>query len=255
MVGGLHPKWRSSTTSRSCARSKAKYPGMQIKAWTAVEIDWFTRSRGKSIEQVLDRPRRGGARLAARRRRRGVQRARRRNCSSRRSAPIAGSRSIASRTAWASARTRRSSSATSRPTRSASCTCCACATSGRGAAASSRSSRSRSSTATRSLVERAGVRARGPAHDRDVAARVRQRAAREVVLGDARRGDRADRAQLRRVATSTARSARRRSRTPHSPPSPLGLARERLIELIREAGKTPVERDALYNEVDVVAHA
>jgi aminodeoxyfutalosine synthase len=33
--------------------------------------------------------------------------------------------------------------------------------------------------------------------------------------------------------------------------SPLGLARERLVELIREAGKIPVERDALYNVVKV----
>ena len=33
--------------------------------------------------------------------------------------------------------------------------------------------------------------------------------------------------------------------------SPLGLARERLIELIREAGKMPVERDALYNVLKV----
>jgi len=31
--------------------------------------------------------------------------------------------------------------------------------------------------------------------------------------------------------------------------SPLGLARERLVGLIREAGKLPVERDALYNVV------
>jgi aminodeoxyfutalosine synthase len=31
--------------------------------------------------------------------------------------------------------------------------------------------------------------------------------------------------------------------------SPLGLARERLVALIREAGKTPVERDALYRIV------
>jgi len=33
--------------------------------------------------------------------------------------------------------------------------------------------------------------------------------------------------------------------------SPLGLARDRLVDLIREAGKTPVERDALYNVVRV----
>jgi len=33
--------------------------------------------------------------------------------------------------------------------------------------------------------------------------------------------------------------------------SPLGLARDRLVELIREAGKIPVERDALYNVIKV----
>jgi aminodeoxyfutalosine synthase len=31
--------------------------------------------------------------------------------------------------------------------------------------------------------------------------------------------------------------------------SPAQMARERLIHLIREAGRLPVERDALYNEV------
>ena len=33
--------------------------------------------------------------------------------------------------------------------------------------------------------------------------------------------------------------------------SPIGLARERMLRLIRDAGKTPVERDALYNEIHV----
>jgi aminodeoxyfutalosine synthase len=33
--------------------------------------------------------------------------------------------------------------------------------------------------------------------------------------------------------------------------SPVGLARERMLRLIRDAGKTPVERDALYNEIHV----
>ncbi|MBK8232206.1 MAG: aminofutalosine synthase MqnE [Candidatus Eisenbacteria bacterium] len=32
--------------------------------------------------------------------------------------------------------------------------------------------------------------------------------------------------------------------------SPVGLARERILQMIREAGKIPVERDALYNIVD-----
>ncbi len=33
--------------------------------------------------------------------------------------------------------------------------------------------------------------------------------------------------------------------------SPAGLARERMVNLIRDAGKVPVERDALYNTVRV----
>jgi aminodeoxyfutalosine synthase len=35
--------------------------------------------------------------------------------------------------------------------------------------------------------------------------------------------------------------------------TPVGMARERLVRLIREAGCTPVERDALYNDVKVYA--
>jgi aminodeoxyfutalosine synthase len=33
--------------------------------------------------------------------------------------------------------------------------------------------------------------------------------------------------------------------------SPAGLAREQILRMIRDAGKTPVERDALYNVVKV----
>jgi len=33
--------------------------------------------------------------------------------------------------------------------------------------------------------------------------------------------------------------------------TPAGLARERLLRMIRDAGKLPVERDALYNVVRV----
>ena len=36
--------------------------------------------------------------------------------------------------------------------------------------------------------------------------------------------------------------------------SPAGLARERMIRLIRDAGRVPVERDALYNEIEVHAN-
>ena len=33
--------------------------------------------------------------------------------------------------------------------------------------------------------------------------------------------------------------------------SPIGLARARMLRLIGDAGKIPVERDALYNEIHV----
>jgi len=33
--------------------------------------------------------------------------------------------------------------------------------------------------------------------------------------------------------------------------SPPGLAREQVLRIIRDAGKTPVERDALYNVIAV----
>jgi aminodeoxyfutalosine synthase len=36
--------------------------------------------------------------------------------------------------------------------------------------------------------------------------------------------------------------------------SPVGVARERIVRLIKDAGRVPVERDALYNEVHVYAH-
>jgi aminodeoxyfutalosine synthase len=36
--------------------------------------------------------------------------------------------------------------------------------------------------------------------------------------------------------------------------SPIGVARERIVRLVRDAERTPVERDALYNEVKVYAN-
>jgi len=36
--------------------------------------------------------------------------------------------------------------------------------------------------------------------------------------------------------------------------SPIGVAREHIVRLIRDAGRIPVERDALYNEVHVYEH-
>ena len=33
--------------------------------------------------------------------------------------------------------------------------------------------------------------------------------------------------------------------------SPAGIAREKMVRLISDAGRTPVERDAVYNEITV----
>jgi aminodeoxyfutalosine synthase len=53
MVGGLHPKWKYENYLAIVRELRGKYPDLQIKAWTAVEIDWFTRLSRKSVEEVL----------------------------------------------------------------------------------------------------------------------------------------------------------------------------------------------------------
>ena len=35
--------------------------------------------------------------------------------------------------------------------------------------------------------------------------------------------------------------------------SPLGLSRQKMVQLIQAAGRVPVERDALYNELRIYA--
>lgn len=53
IVGGLHPKWRYEHYVDIIRQMHARYPDLQIKAWTAVEIDFFARLSRKSIEEVL----------------------------------------------------------------------------------------------------------------------------------------------------------------------------------------------------------
>jgi aminodeoxyfutalosine synthase len=55
IVGGLHPTWRFDDYLAIMRAIKAKSPGIQLKAWTAVEIDWFARIARLSIEQVFER--------------------------------------------------------------------------------------------------------------------------------------------------------------------------------------------------------
>lgn len=53
IVGGLHPKWRFEDYVEIVRRLHETWPRLQIKAWTAVEIDWFAKISKKSLEEVL----------------------------------------------------------------------------------------------------------------------------------------------------------------------------------------------------------
>ncbi|HMB67874.1 MAG TPA: radical SAM protein, partial [bacterium] len=53
IVSGLHPKWKFEDYVEIVKRLKEAYPRLPIKAWTAVEIDWFARISRKSVEEVL----------------------------------------------------------------------------------------------------------------------------------------------------------------------------------------------------------
>ena len=81
-------------------------PGIHLKCFTAVEIAFFADLYGMTDEQVLRELQDGRARLAARRRRRDLRRARAaEDLRTTSAAPIATSRSTGSRTASACART------------------------------------------------------------------------------------------------------------------------------------------------------
>ena len=54
IVGGLHPKWKYDHYLEIVRRIRAEYPDVQIKAYTAVEIDFFTRLARKSVEAVFE---------------------------------------------------------------------------------------------------------------------------------------------------------------------------------------------------------
>jgi aminodeoxyfutalosine synthase len=53
IVGGLHPKWKFPDYVAIIRAIKEKVPQLPIKAWTAVEIDWFTRISKKSLDEVF----------------------------------------------------------------------------------------------------------------------------------------------------------------------------------------------------------
>jgi aminodeoxyfutalosine synthase len=55
IVGGLHPKWKFEQYVGIMEAIRERFPLIQIKAWTAVEIDWFARIAKMEVRDVLER--------------------------------------------------------------------------------------------------------------------------------------------------------------------------------------------------------
>lgn len=55
IVGGLHPKWKFDRYLEIVREIRQRFPTVQVKAWTAVEIDWFARLEKTTIEDILER--------------------------------------------------------------------------------------------------------------------------------------------------------------------------------------------------------
>jgi aminodeoxyfutalosine synthase len=60
IVGGLHPDWRFEHYLDIIRLIKQQYPRVHVKAFTAVEIDWFSDISGLSHEDVLLRMKEAG---------------------------------------------------------------------------------------------------------------------------------------------------------------------------------------------------
>jgi aminodeoxyfutalosine synthase len=53
IVGGLHPYWPFEYYTGLLAALKAEFPGVHLKAWTMVEIDWIARVGKKSLDETI----------------------------------------------------------------------------------------------------------------------------------------------------------------------------------------------------------
>ncbi len=60
IVGGLHPKWKFDRYLEIVSEIRRNFPTVQIKAWTAVEIDWFARLERAPVEDILIRLKEAG---------------------------------------------------------------------------------------------------------------------------------------------------------------------------------------------------
>ncbi len=53
IVGGLHPDWRFDRYLGIVRDFRDRYPDLGIKAWTAVEIEWFARLERRGVREIL----------------------------------------------------------------------------------------------------------------------------------------------------------------------------------------------------------
>lgn len=60
IVGGLNPDWGFDVYVDMVRQIRQRYPKLGIKAWTAVEIEWFSRISKKTIREVLQELREAG---------------------------------------------------------------------------------------------------------------------------------------------------------------------------------------------------
>jgi aminodeoxyfutalosine synthase len=53
IVGGLHPTWPFEYYTGLMRALKERFPGVHLKAWTMVEIDWIARIGGRSVPDTI----------------------------------------------------------------------------------------------------------------------------------------------------------------------------------------------------------
>lgn len=53
ITGGLHPRWRLEDYLGIIRTIKRRFPEIQIKAYTAVEIDYFSKQERRPVEEIL----------------------------------------------------------------------------------------------------------------------------------------------------------------------------------------------------------
>lgn len=53
IVGGLHPEWKFARYLGIVRDFRGRFPQIGIKAWTAVEVEWFARLERRPIPEIL----------------------------------------------------------------------------------------------------------------------------------------------------------------------------------------------------------